>query len=186
MNVDVLLFRLVNAHGDTLVDPVMVALSSPRLAVPLVLAAFGIEARERGGWRAALRTALVVAAAVVLSDSACHLVKVLVARVRPCAALDGVRALGPCPSSLSMPSAHAANAPAAATVWGGRLSRPGRWTGYVVAALVCLSRVYLGVHYPSDVAVGATIGVVIGAALRAWDRRDRARVVAAEPTPDAR
>jgi undecaprenyl-diphosphatase len=167
MNLDALLFHAVNSNGQPLLDPLMTGFSAPVLVVPLALAAFIIQVRGQG-WCAALRTAALVAMAVVLSDTTSHLLKVLVERVRPCDAFDAVRLLRPCPSSLSMPSAHAANSTAAATVWGLALTGPARWLAFGIAGLVCLSRVYLGVHYPSDVIVGAGIGFAWGFPLYTW------------------
>jgi undecaprenyl-diphosphatase len=61
---------------------------------------------------------------------------------------------------LAMPSAHAANAFAAATLFTLLLAERmwQRVALYMVAALIALSRVYIGVHYPTDVFAGALIG----------------------------
>lgn len=69
----------------------------------------------------------------------------------------------PMPSSTSFPSGHAASAAAFAVAVGDvvpRLRLPLR----AATAVVGFSRVYTGVHYPGDVAIGALIGVVIGRA----------------------
>ena len=60
----------------------------------------------------------------------------------------------------SMPSGHATNAFAAATVLGHRYPS---WRAplYALATTVAFARVYLGRHYPSDVVAGAAIGVVV-------------------------
>ena len=62
-----------------------------------------------------------------------------------------------------MPSNHALNFFAAATFLGLLARRRSAWaTLFTLAAAVGLSRVYLGRHYPSQVLVGAAIGVVAG------------------------
>ena len=66
------------------------------------------------------------------------------------------------PSSHSFPSGHAATSFAAATVLSAAAPRL-RIPLYVLAALIAWSRVYVGVHYPVDVLVGATYGLVLGA-----------------------
>jgi len=60
----------------------------------------------------------------------------------------------------SFPSGHASNAFMIAVLLAGRFRR-GRWAIFGVASLVALSRVYLGVHYPSDVIAGACLGLII-------------------------
>jgi undecaprenyl-diphosphatase len=60
----------------------------------------------------------------------------------------------------SFPSGHAGNAFMVATLLADRLRR-GRCGLYGMAALVALSRVYLGVHYPSDVLVGSCFGLSV-------------------------
>ena len=69
----------------------------------------------------------------------------------------------PMPSSTSFPSGHSGSAAAFAVSVGDllpELSLPLR----VAAAVVAFSRVYTGVHYPSDVVVGAAVGAVLGRA----------------------
>lgn len=69
----------------------------------------------------------------------------------------------PMPSSTSFPSGHSGSAAAFAVSVGDllpELSLPLR----MAAAVVAFSRVYTGVHYPSDVVVGAAVGAVLGRA----------------------
>ena len=79
-------------------------------------------------------------------------------------------ALGSLPSTGSMPSGHAATAFAAATALALLFPRL-RLAAYALAALICVSRVYLGVHYVSDVVVGALLGALIGVAVVLAGRR---------------
>lgn len=61
----------------------------------------------------------------------------------------------------SFPSNHAANCFAAAVVLGWYFKR-GRIAFYTLAGAVALSRISLGVHYPSDVLAGAILGYIVG------------------------
>ena len=111
-------------------------------------------------------TALVLGfAALLLADWAANSLKHLFARLRPCNALEGVRALVGCGKSFSMPSNHAVNAFAFMTPFYVLVKNRMRYAFPAVAALVAFSRIYVGVHYPSDVVVGAAFGVLLSLSL---------------------
>jgi undecaprenyl-diphosphatase len=100
--------------------------------------------------------------AVLLSDqTASHFIKGLIHRIRPCNALDGVLAPDGKSEAYSFPSSHAANMGASMFLLAMAYRR---WTGLfiLIALLVGLSRIYLGLHYPSDVLGGYVLGLVIG------------------------
>ena len=105
---------------------------------------------------AALLVTTAVTSAVVAS------VKVLAGRVRPCHALDWARAIAVAPpTDPSFPSGHAAGSFAFAVF----IFASNRRVGGVLlgaATAVALSRVALGVHYPSDVVAGAFLGASLG------------------------
>jgi undecaprenyl-diphosphatase len=111
--------------------------------------------------RRRIAPAVAVLAAVLASQLLSNLMKDVVDRARPSVTYADVHPLVPLPDSSSMPSGHAWIAAAAATVlW---VVIPARRAWIVgLAALIALSRVYLGVHYPSDVLVGAAGGVATG------------------------
>ena len=109
------------------------------------------RARERArGFRRARRTVL---ATYALNTA----VKLVVRRPRP--VLDGLPALTSTPSRLSFPSAHASTSFAGARCYS-RLGLP-PLPLYSLATALSLSRVYLGVHYPSDVLAGALLGTAV-------------------------
>src|SRR3954452_952256 len=124
------------------------------------------DGKRRMRW---LRTAPVAPAAVGLN----YLVKLGVRRDRP--RLRRLPPLAGAPSALSFPSAHATASLAAATARG-RVRPRARLPLYALAAAICVTRPYLGMHYPSDVLAGAALGVGIGAAwpgLRGRGTEDR-------------
>jgi membrane-associated phospholipid phosphatase len=81
-------------------------------------------------------------------------VKLIVRRPRP--ELPGLPALTGTPTRLSFPSAHACTSFAGARVYS-RLGLPVAPLYALAVSLAC-SRLYLGVHYPSDILVGAALG----------------------------
>jgi undecaprenyl-diphosphatase len=123
--------------------------------------------------------ALALAGVLLVTAAAVAGLKLLVRRARPCNGLAGVRCLwGDAPTDFSFPSGHAAGSFAFVGFVIGvmflteesasGLGRGG-WRKRLLAALlvfaagcIALSRVYLGVHFPGDVAAGACLGAVLG------------------------
>ena len=112
--------------------------------------AAGIDRPRRAEWRSA-------AEAVALSYAVNTGCKLIVRRRRP--TLPGLPALASAPTQLSFPSAHSATAFAGAL----RYSKIGLPVVplYGLASVTALSRVYLGLHYPSDVLAGAALGSAV-------------------------
>ncbi|HET7508176.1 MAG TPA: phosphatase PAP2 family protein, partial [Solirubrobacterales bacterium] len=113
-----------------------------------------LVAIDSSRWKQWLVCALLGPIAIGLN----YAIKLLVKRPRP--VLEGLPPLGGAPSSLSFPSAHATSSFAVATAMV-RVD-PAMAGAFVVAVLISLGRPYLGMHYPSDVLVGAFLGVLLG------------------------
>jgi membrane-associated phospholipid phosphatase len=121
----------------------------------LALGAAGwASGRRRGDWAAGM-------AGVVAAHAAGVVVKRVVRRVRP--VLDDVPALVRTPSRLSFPSAHSCSTAAAAVGYAPMLGAPAM---VGVTGVMLVSRVLLGVHYPSDVLSGAALGAGVATAVR--------------------
>jgi undecaprenyl-diphosphatase len=114
-------------------------------------------------WRR-LHVFLLVTAGVFLADLLALGVKVLTDRARPYAAEPDPEPLVDAALDLSFPSGHAATSFAGATLLASRVPRFAVPL-FLLAAAVAWSRIYVGVHYPADVLVGALLGTVVGAAL---------------------
>lgn len=110
-----------------------------------------------------------VLVALALSLLLCNLLlKNAVGRVRPFALKEAVELLIPPPLDPSFPSGHSSASFAAASVLM-RSRWEGRWAALVLAALIAFSRLYLYVHFPTDVLAGILVGVLCGVlANRLW------------------
>lgn len=162
--------------ANALFDILMPALSQSGylLVVPFVLALVPWAARSkdpagRYPFSYILGAVLISCCAVVLGLYAEHALKNAIGRVRPCSALEGIRQIISCPQSFSMPSGHAISSFAFSVPLFHLMQRsvPRAWRPYplVLASLIAFSRIYLGVHYPTDVLAGAAVGAAIGLSL---------------------
>jgi len=158
---DTALFRFIN---QSLVNPVfdwlMPRLAGHALFIPMLLAV-AMALLWRGGRRGRVFVLSLALSLAVADGLVCNNIKKAVKRPRPCISLADTRTLLGCTKSGSMPSAHAANWFAATAVVFIFYRR--RWPFVAIAAsAVAFSRVYDGVHYPSDVLVGAVLGAGAG------------------------
>jgi len=111
----------------------------------------------------ALARALLGPVAVAVAYALSEAVKLVVREERPCRAVaDAAAPIVPCPEpgDWSFPSNHAtiaaASAVAVVLAW-----RTAAWLVLPLAVLTAFSRVFLGVHYPHDVAAGALLGAAV-------------------------
>jgi len=176
-SLDTQLLLLIN-HGteNRLFDILMPALSHQGylLVLPFLLYQFA-RGRTRKNVRgerflaAALWTMAIACCAAYCAGWAEDVIKVAAARIRPCRAIDTIRLITACPKSYSMPSGHAISSFAFAVplfyLTREYLSAAWRMYPLILASLIAFSRLYLGVHYPTDVLAGVFLGSMIGLAL---------------------
>jgi undecaprenyl-diphosphatase len=124
----------------------------------------------RGG-KNGLNCAYLLAVGIFIADPLnSQIIKEMVARIRPCHVLEGVRLLVPCGGGKSFPSTHAVNNVVAAVIISSFYPKSKVWA-YSIAGLVAFSRVYVGVHYPSDIFGGAVEGALIALILLAVHKK---------------
>lgn len=150
-----------------------------------LMTGFGPKGRSAG---------VLLLVAVTISDQLNSAVlKDLFARPRPCHPVDpagpaggsmvveGVRLLVDCGGGFSFPSSHAANNFAAAFLVRGYFPERGALF-LAIAAVIALSRTFVGVHYPGDLAGGAVVGAGVAAGVLLL-RRPAARLFREELGP---
>ena len=110
------------------------------------------------------RAGLCCAFALILNLIAVNiLLKPLIARARPYSMLSQISVLTRLPGDHSFPSGHSSCSFACAWAFFRSMKRKWGIPALVLAGLIALSRLYLGVHYPTDVLGGAAIGILLGA-----------------------
>ncbi len=159
LGTDVAVFRRINHLPGWLYPPMWTAqLSGVIGALPLVAGAALLCKR--------LRLAAALAAATLLKVSLEDVAKMFVQRNRPAQTLPDVILRGQSAASgLSFPSGHAMVIFAITALVAPYFKSWWKVLPWALAATVCLSRTYLGAHFPLDIAAGAGLGLFIGSAL---------------------
>ena len=112
-----------------------------------------------GGKRGAIAGILLLLL-ILITDQTSNFFKVYFQRIRPCNVLTDLHMLVNCTQSFSMPSSHAVNNFAAATFLSHFYPKY-RYALFTGAFIVAISRIFVGVHYPFDMLVGAALGIII-------------------------
>lgn len=157
---DYQLFSLINGSGPAIFDQLMVLLSDRHVWIPLYLWII-FKLTEQYGHQV-LWVLIPIILAVTISDQfTSSFMKPFFERLRPCRdpiLTDSVVVVSRCGGKYGFASSHAANTMALASFcW---LYFRNRFALIIIgwATLVGLSRIYLGVHFPGDVLVGAMVG----------------------------
>ncbi|HET9136128.1 MAG TPA: phosphatase PAP2 family protein [Candidatus Kapabacteria bacterium] len=173
LDLDILYFFNRTIAGPSF-DPIVVALTTFKTWIPVYVIAAGllIYYKRWLGVRIIISTMLL---AGVLDLSTNRILKPVVARERPCnvqPSIEWLRLPNGTRSGFSFPSSHAVNNFGAAVFLIVLFSnRKWVYSLLLVAAIVAATRMYLGLHYPSDTIGGAILGAFIGfwwAKLYSW------------------
>ncbi|MCC8119533.1 MAG: phosphatase PAP2 family protein [Bacteroidales bacterium] len=158
----------LNNFNHVFADPIMKELSGKWIWVPMYLGIAFLFWR-RFGWKRALILIFAVGAAVALADScSAKVIRPFFERMRPANIDNPISALVHIVENYrggkyGFPSCHAANSFALAM--SSALMLRVRWYSWFIfiwALFQCYTRVYLGVHYPGDLLVGACVGSFFG------------------------
>ncbi|NOZ73962.1 MAG: phosphatase PAP2 family protein [FCB group bacterium] len=163
LNLDRLLFQFINTSlANPIFDWIMPLITNPlTLGLPLLLGCVWLVGK--GGRRGQIAVVLLIIAVSLTDSIAAQIIKPLVGRLRPSHAMtEGIRILVAKGGRYGFVSNHAANSFALATILS-YFYRSYKRGFFTLATLVSFSRIYVGVHYPADVMVGALFGY-----LSAW------------------
>jgi len=179
------LLRLLNGYHTPWLDPVMLILTETLAWLPLYVFMLYLVIKEykKESWIVLLGIAITILLADQITAS---IMKPYFARLRPSRepTLEGLIHLvkGYRGGQFGFASSHAANTFGVATFFFllFRNTKPLVIWLFVWAAFMTYTRIYLGVHYPGDVLVGAFVGMICGWAsfklsewLRNWDEKRR-------------
>ncbi len=167
--IDRSLFLFLNGlHLDWL-DPIMIGFSNPLYSLPVYFLVFYFI-KIKFGWKVTLWAIAALILVVFLCDGISYRIfKQGFERYRPCHNLDIKNQVylptGSCGGQFTFVSGHATNFFGLATFWALLLLRKVKMIMpflLIWAGIIAYSRVYLGVHYPSDITCGALLGIFLG------------------------
>jgi membrane-associated phospholipid phosphatase len=171
IHIDKQAFGFVQAHlTDTWLDGIMLLVRNPYTWIPLYIYMFyWILKKEK---ITALKFVCCTILCITITDfSSAHIIKPLFERIRPCYDKETafmVRGIVGCGGKFSFPSSHASNHFGLAAFWFYSIrlltGKKWKWLWYW-ASLISFAQVYVGVHFPLDVAGGAVLGFLTGLAL---------------------
>ncbi len=162
--IDTAVFRFLNISlANPVFDRVMPFLTdlNKQRIVLVAVATLLLWMIIRGDRSVRLAAILLIITIIISDQFSSSVIKYWILRERPCRILHDVRLLVSCGSGHSFPSSHAVNNFAGALILAFFLPRA-KWWFFGFAAIIAFSRIYVGVHYPSDVIGGGIIGLMCG------------------------
>lgn len=172
-NFDASILLWIQAHiRGGILDPIMIFITHLGdagilwIAVTLILL---IRQRTR---RVGVTSAISMLIGLIVANL---ILKNWIARIRPYVLIEGLQLMIERQPDFSFPSGHATNSLACAWVMFRGMKRRYGVPALILALVICFSRLYVGVHYPTDVLAGICIGIAAAEAARVIVRALRRR-----------
>ena len=167
-SIDAEILLWINGMHSPMADSAITLLTGRLIWLPLYIACFILMAR-RFGWRRSLFFLIAMIAAVAVADWITHdILKHSIARMRPSNPQNPLSASLHIVNDIrggkySFPSSHAVNSFTFIAMMGLLMRRRWIWAALTAWGLLnCYTRLYLGVHYPSDIICGIAVGLAMG------------------------
>jgi undecaprenyl-diphosphatase len=160
LEIDTWLFNIINSGmANPATDSLMPILTDKNTWLPIYIVLF-IWLIWKGGTRGRITFILLIIGIIASDQISSSIMKPFFDRIRPCHELSDINLLVSCGAGKSFPSSHAANSFTAATILFWYNKSWGKYA-FILAGLIAFSRVFVGVHYPSDILTGAVLGIFI-------------------------
>ncbi|MEO8446284.1 MAG: phosphatase PAP2 family protein [bacterium] len=157
-NIDVSLFYFFNVTLSNSFTDKLMPFITERTHWFIFYALIWLYLFFKGGARGRVAAILIIPLILMADQFSDNIIKQFFHRTRPCHDLESVNLLINCSESYSLPSNHAVNNFAAASLFSNFYPEMKLFL-FTGAFIVSISRVMCGVHYPSDILAGALIGI---------------------------
>ena len=159
LNIDGGLLLLIQEYARTpLLDKIMIFITSLGNGGMIWIAATILLLIPKKTRKVGIMSGVALLGSLIINN---HIIKNIVQRPRPFVTFTDLQILIPTPSEFSFPSGHTASSFAAAGVFYSNLPKKFGVPAVILAGLIGLSRLYLGVHYPTDVIAGIVMGILL-------------------------
>lgn len=159
LNIDGGLLLLIQEHVRTpLLNDIMIFITTLGNGGMIWIAATLLLLIPKKTRKVGIISAVALLGSLIINN---NIVKNLVQRPRPYMTFKDIQILIPTPSEFSFPSGHTSSSFAAAAVFYRHLPKKLGLPSVILAGLIGFSRLYVGVHYPTDVIAGVLMGILL-------------------------